>query len=305
MVHDAGTCSQAKDDTETNIVQSGVSESVKREESPKSQTINVEESFVEHLMSLNEEYREQLEATRKELRMERESKAQIVKDLEHYRVEYKNFKLSWTMDQAEITDLKARVQTLDTFQRQMKRMNDTITRLERENNTLKARYLDTDGQTPVFEETRAAMAPKMPSPPAEGHARRRPYTGKARDVKTPVLPPITDNNNVVMSSKQTASSDKRELTLQHICRPWGTSAPPHHHVHVKTLPADVKAGFLSCSRQSAEHRLWAVSHSITSQSRRVGAPQEPLRTAGAGGAMNRALEDGWTGSPLCQLPPSS
>ncbi|XP_046580367.1 peroxisomal membrane protein PER10-like [Haliotis rubra] len=206
---DADTGSQAKDDTETNIVQSGVSESVKREESPKSQTINVEESFVEHLMSLNEEYREQLEATRKELRMERESKAQIVKDLEHYRVEYKNFKLSWTMDQAEITDLKARVQTLDTFQRQMKRMNDTITRLERENNTLKARYLDTDGQTPVFEETRAAMAPKMPSPPAEGHARRRPYTGKARDVKTPVLPPITDNNNVVMSSKQTASSDKK------------------------------------------------------------------------------------------------
>ncbi|XP_046561071.1 uncharacterized protein LOC124270096 [Haliotis rubra] len=214
------------------MAQSGASDSVKREESPKRQTINVEESFVEHLMSLNENYRQELEATKKELRLERERNKLIEKDLKHYRAEYNNFKLSWTMDQAEINDLKARVQTLDTYQRQMKRMNDTITRLERENNKLKALSSLADRQMRVNEETKAAMTPRAPSPPVERHTRRRPYTGKTRDAHTTALPPITDNNKVVMSSKETITSEKeggnsptRLPSLGSIC-PTPPSRPP-------------------------------------------------------------------------------
>ncbi|XP_048257784.1 uncharacterized protein LOC125383503 [Haliotis rufescens] len=202
--HDTG--STAITDTETSMAQPDVSSSL---ESPKSQRINVEESFVEHLMSLNEDYRQQLEATRKELRLEREKNTKMEKDMKHYRVEFNNYKLSWTMDQAEINDLKARVQTLHTYQRQMRRMQDTITRLEKENNKFKALNLDADGHMSVNEETKAKFVPRVPSSPVQGHRRRRPYTGKTRDEQTTALPPIKDNNKVVMSSNQTAFSEKR------------------------------------------------------------------------------------------------
>ncbi|XP_046582275.1 uncharacterized protein LOC124289691 [Haliotis rubra] len=227
------------DVTADSITQRHISFPSECREGPTCQMDKEEESVIDHIFNLSKEHRKEIQEMGRQLRLEQKRNAKLRKELNHYRLECNNYKVSWMMDQAELEDLQAKLHGMDNYpdeikntEAQMKGIEDENKKLRKslsqvhcDNKALRKLMNMTDMQIHmekprVDEEMGGTFVPRLPSccvGGRRGAGRRRQHTRKLRGVLTTVLPPVSENNKIVGSPQQTTPSLARRASMGNIC----------------------------------------------------------------------------------------
>ncbi|XP_067681806.1 uncharacterized protein [Haliotis asinina] len=196
-------------------------------EDPTYQMDKEGESFVDHIFSLTKEHRKEIQEMGRQLRLEQKRNAKLQEELNHYRLECNNYKVSWMIDQAELEDLQAKLQGMDNYRDEIKNIEAQMNCIEDENKKLRKslsqvhcdnkalRKLLNITDMPIKmekprmdEEMGGAFVHVLPSCVRDRRrpGRRRQHTRKPRGVLTTMLPPVSENNKIVGSPQQTTPS---------------------------------------------------------------------------------------------------
>ncbi|XP_046339376.1 uncharacterized protein LOC124120556 [Haliotis rufescens] len=208
---------------------------------PTSQMDKEEKGFMDHIFSLTKEYSQEIQEMGRQLRLERKRNAKLEMELNHYRLECDNYKLSWMMDQAEVEELQTKLQEMDNYKDEIKNIEAQMNCMEDENKKLKKSlsqvHFDNKALRKIMvnmtdmrvdAEIRGALVPNMPPCSVEGRrrsGRRRQHTRKSHCAKTTQLPPVTENNRIAGSPQQTTASSRvttrdflaRRASMGNIC----------------------------------------------------------------------------------------
>ncbi|XP_046574447.1 TRAF2 and NCK-interacting protein kinase-like [Haliotis rubra] len=161
----------------------------------KSQVGDMEESLLDHLLQENENLRQVNEQQSRELRREQELRRKAEKERAEFRVEYLNFKLSLTMEHAELQELKQTLEELtNSWENEKQAEAEQKKKLEQELKQLKSirrQALSLTCQTPV----KAQASLPVVAPPAHPKKAQRPYTGKTKSRVPAKIQPAQKNRN--------------------------------------------------------------------------------------------------------------
>ncbi|XP_067667549.1 plasminogen-binding group A streptococcal M-like protein PAM [Haliotis asinina] len=161
----------------------------------KCQVGDMEESLLDHLLQENENLRQVNEKQSRELRREQELRRKAEKERAEFRVEYLNFKLSLTMEHAELQELKQTLEELtSSWEKEKQADAEQKKKLEQEFNQLKSirrQALSLTCQTPV----KAQASLPVVAPPSHPKKAQRPYTGKTQSRAPAKIQPALKNRN--------------------------------------------------------------------------------------------------------------
>ncbi|XP_067667530.1 M protein, serotype 24-like [Haliotis asinina] len=178
----------------------------------KSQVGDMEESLLDHLLQENENLRQVNEKQSRELRREQELRRKAEKERTEFRVEYLNFKLSLTMEHAELQELKQTLEELtSSWEKEKQADAEQKKKLEQELNQLKSirrQALSLTYQTPV----KAQASLPVVAPPAHPKKAQRPYTGKTKSRVPDKIQPAQNNRNTPSAC---GDSMKKTMNVSH------------------------------------------------------------------------------------------
>ncbi|XP_046554352.1 myosin-2 heavy chain-like [Haliotis rubra] len=182
----------------------------------KAQVGDMEESLLDHLLQVNENLRQVNEQQSRELRREHELRRKAEKERAEFRVEYLNFKLSLTMEHAELQELKQTLEELtSSWENEKQAEAEQKKKLEQELKQVKSirrQALSLTCQTPV----KAQASLPVVAPPAHPKKAQRPYTGKNKSRVPAKIQPAQNNRSTPSgcgdSVKKTMDERKTKVT---------------------------------------------------------------------------------------------
>ncbi|XP_071102768.1 hyaluronan mediated motility receptor-like [Haliotis cracherodii] len=185
----------------------------------KSQVGDMEESLLDHLLKENQNLRQVNERQSRELRQEYELRLKAEKDRAGFRVEYLNYKLSLTMEHAELQELKQTLEELASS-REMEKQAEVEQRkkLEEELEQLKSihQFATLQRQAlPLTCHSPGKTQASLPviAPPAHPKKAQRPYTGKTkRKVPCKIQPAQNTASACGDSTMKTIADSKVKVT---------------------------------------------------------------------------------------------
>ncbi|XP_071091743.1 centrosomal protein of 83 kDa-like [Haliotis cracherodii] len=176
----------------------------------KSQVGDLEESLLDHLLNENQKLREENERQARQLREENTLRQKTESERQDYRLEYFNYRLSYTMAQAEVQELKQTLEGLagywekekQTEMEQRKKLEEELAALQRQTAPLTC-------HTPANKRTSSSSV----GPPVQPRKARRPYTGKSKD-KVPSNISHVKTDLSASGDKLMMAKDKNETKLK-------------------------------------------------------------------------------------------
>ncbi|XP_071084294.1 uncharacterized protein [Haliotis cracherodii] len=178
----------------------------------KSQVGDLEESLLDHLFNENQKLREENERQARQLREDNALRLKVESERQDYRLEYFNYRLSYTMAQAELQELKQTLEGLagdwekekQTEMEQRKKLEEELAALQRQTAPLTC-------HTPTNKRTSSSSV----SPPVQPRKARRPYTGKSKDkVPSRISHVKTDFSASGDNLVKAKATDKNETKLK-------------------------------------------------------------------------------------------
>ncbi|XP_046577941.1 uncharacterized protein LOC124285706 [Haliotis rubra] len=144
----------------------------------KSQVGDLEESLLDHLFNENQKLREENERQARQLREENVLRLKAESERQDYRLEYFNYRLSCTMEQAEVRELRQTLEKLTgDWEKEKQAEVEQRKKLEEELAALQRLTAPLTCHTSGNKQT---SFPSL-SPPVQPRKTRRPYTGKSKD----------------------------------------------------------------------------------------------------------------------------
>ncbi|XP_048251862.1 stress response protein NST1-like [Haliotis rufescens] len=158
----------------------------------KSQVGDLEESLLDHLFSENKKLLEENERQRREVSHERELRLKAEAERQQFRLDYYNYKLSFTMEQAELREVKKTLEELaGMWETEKKAEEEQRKKLEEELKQLKSHHQLAVHElaalqrhtAPLTCQTPGKTQPSLPSvaPPVQPKKAHRPYTGRSKN----------------------------------------------------------------------------------------------------------------------------
>ncbi|XP_046550063.1 uncharacterized protein LOC124259886 [Haliotis rubra] len=188
----------------------------------KAQVGDMEESLLDHLLQENENLRQVNEQQSRELRHEHELRLKAEKERAEFRVEYLNFKLSLTMEHAELQELKQTLEELtSSWEKEKHEEAEQKEKLEEELKQLKSIHQLATLQhqaLPLTCQTPGKSQASLPvvAPPAHPKKAHRPYTGKAKSRVHCKIQPAQNNRSTPSACgdgmKKTTDESKAKVT---------------------------------------------------------------------------------------------
>ncbi|XP_067672633.1 uncharacterized protein [Haliotis asinina] len=187
----------------------------------KAQVGDMEESLLDYLLQENENLRQVNERQSRELRHEHELRLKAEKERAEFRVEYLNFKLSLTMEHAELQELKQTLVELTSRWEmekqaeieQKKKLEEELKQLKsiHQHAALQQQVRPLTCQTPVKSQARLPVV----APPTLSKKAHRPYTGKAQSRVPCKIQPAQNNRSALSacgdSMKKTTNESKAKV----------------------------------------------------------------------------------------------
>ncbi|XP_067652360.1 uncharacterized protein [Haliotis asinina] len=180
----------------------------------KSQVGDLEESLLDHLFNENQKLREENERQARQLREENVLRLKAESERQDFRLEYYNYRLSCTMEQAEVRELRQTLEKLtgdwekekQAEVEQRKKLEEELAALQRQTASLTCHALGN-------KQTGSSIV----SPPVQPRKTRRPYTGKSKDkVQSNISHVKTDScasgDNVVKAKVMDKNNTKLKVT---------------------------------------------------------------------------------------------
>ncbi|XP_046366370.2 stress response protein NST1-like [Haliotis rufescens] len=158
----------------------------------KSQVGDLEESLLDHLFNENKKLLEENERQRREVSHERELRLKAEAERQQFRLDYYNYKLSFTMEQAELREVKKTLEELaGMWETEKKAEEEQRKKLEEELKQLKSHHQLAVHElaalqrhtAPLTCQTPGKTQPSLPSvaPPVQPKKAHRPYTGRSKN----------------------------------------------------------------------------------------------------------------------------
>ncbi|XP_067652314.1 uncharacterized protein [Haliotis asinina] len=143
----------------------------------KLQVGDLEESLLDHLFNENQKLREENERQARQLREENVLRLKAESERQGFRLEYFNYRLSCTMEQAEVRELRQTLEKLtgdwekekQAEVEQRKKLEEELAALQRQTASLARRTLGNK-----------QISSSNVCPPVQPRKTRRPYTGKSK-----------------------------------------------------------------------------------------------------------------------------
>ncbi|XP_067652170.1 uncharacterized protein [Haliotis asinina] len=180
----------------------------------KTQVGDLEESLLDHLFSENQKLREENVRQARQLREENVLRLKAESERQGFRLEYYNYRLSCTMEQAEVRELRQTLEKLtgdwekekQAEVEQRKKLEEELAALQRQTASLTCHAFGN-------KQTGSSIV----CPPVQPRKTRRPYTGKSKDkVQSNISHVKTDSSasgdNVVKAKVTEKNNTKLKVT---------------------------------------------------------------------------------------------
>ncbi|XP_046579413.1 uncharacterized protein LOC124286991 [Haliotis rubra] len=158
----------------------------------RSQVGDLEESLLDHLLNENKKLREDNERQMRELSHERELRLKAEAERQRFRLDYYNYKLSFTMEQAELREVKMTLEELaGTWETEKKAEEEQRKKLEEELKQLKSHHQLSVHELSTLQRHTAQLTCQTPgktqpslytvAPPVQPKKVHRPYTERSKN----------------------------------------------------------------------------------------------------------------------------